>query len=91
MSTAGRPQTGSTETQIRDPYIWAKICYLDSPSDYRDYLPGKITPDGDALGEPLVFLDADSGCPLWRALIEAFLSLIGALLVLVILSVGLSG
>ena len=91
MSTAGRAQTGRTETQIRDPYIWAEICYLDSPLDYRDYLPRKTTPDGDALGEPLVFLDTDSSCHLWRSLIEAFLSLVAALFVLGILSIGLSG
>ena len=91
MSTAGRPQTLVPEDQLRDPYIWAEICYLDSPLDYRDYLPGKTSPDSDAFGEPLVFLDTDSGCPLWSSFIEAFLSLVAAVFVLVILSVGLSG
>jgi hypothetical protein len=24
---------------VRDCYVWAEICYLDSPTDYREYLP----------------------------------------------------
>ena len=30
---------GGDAFHIRDSYIWAEIYYLDSPSDYREYLP----------------------------------------------------
>lgn len=28
-----------TSFRVRDCYIWAEIFYLDSPTDYREYLP----------------------------------------------------
>ncbi len=27
---------------VADCYIWAAIQYLDSPTDYREYLPSKV-------------------------------------------------
>ena len=38
---AQRPeeQIGGTPVRVTDCYIWTAIYYLDSPSDYREYLP----------------------------------------------------
>jgi hypothetical protein len=32
-------QIGGEPVHVRDCYIWAEIYYLDSPTDYREYLP----------------------------------------------------
>lgn len=32
-------QIGGTPVRVTDCYIWAAIYYLDSSSDYREYLP----------------------------------------------------
>ena len=32
-------EIGGEGIHIRDCYVWAEIYYLDSPSDYREYLP----------------------------------------------------
>ncbi len=32
-------QIGGKSVHIRDCYIWAEIYYLDSKTDYREYLP----------------------------------------------------
>ena len=32
-------QIGGQPIHIRDCYVWAEIYYLDSPTNYREYLP----------------------------------------------------
>jgi hypothetical protein len=32
-------KTGGTAIHVGDCYIWAEIYYLDSPTDYREFLP----------------------------------------------------
>jgi hypothetical protein len=32
-------QIGGEPVHIRDCYVWAEIYYLDSKTDYREYLP----------------------------------------------------
>jgi len=36
-----RQRTGGTAVHVRDCRVWAEINYLDSPTDYREYLPAK--------------------------------------------------
>jgi len=49
---------GGYSVHVSDCYIWSEIYYLDSPTDYREYLPPlRIHPDsiprnGFALLEP---------------------------------------
>jgi hypothetical protein len=38
-NTIQRKEIGGEGIHIRDCYVWAEIYYLDSPSDYREYLP----------------------------------------------------
>jgi hypothetical protein len=33
------PQIGGTGIHVGDCYVWAEIHYLDSPTDYREFLP----------------------------------------------------
>ena len=32
---------GGSSAHVADCYVWAEIYYLDSPTDYREYLPGR--------------------------------------------------
>ncbi len=45
------------DLQLRDCRIWAEIDYLDSPTDYRDCLPGAQPPPMAADRSDLVMLD----------------------------------
>jgi hypothetical protein len=36
---ANRQRMGGESVHIGDCYVWAEIYYLDSPTNYRDYLP----------------------------------------------------
>ena len=33
---------GGHEFHVADSYVWAEISYLDSPTDYREYLPKPV-------------------------------------------------
>jgi hypothetical protein len=46
-----------TAFHVRDCYVWAEIYYLDSPTDYREYLPR-----GSGFGD-LVMLDCSPASP----------------------------
>jgi len=55
-NTIPRQGIGGEGIQVRDCYVWTEISYLDSPSDFREYLPQ------DRQGKPnddrLVMLDS---------------------------------
>lgn len=34
-------KVGGIPTPVSDCYVWAAICYLDSPTDYREFLPDR--------------------------------------------------
>jgi len=46
-----------TSFHVRDCYVWAEIYYLDSPTDYREYLAR-----GSGFGD-LVMLDSSKASP----------------------------
>lgn len=53
-------EIGGRTLHVRDCYVWSEIYYLDSPTDYREYLPEhraapRIIPD-----DSLVMLDSSS-------------------------------
>jgi hypothetical protein len=48
-------QIGGESVHIRDCYVWAEIYYLDSQTDYREYLPERPHP---LLENELVMLDS---------------------------------
>lgn len=63
MDDLGR-RIGGTAVHIGDAYIWAQINYLDSPTDYREYLP--TTTARPWANDDLVLLD-DINCTPWFA------------------------
>jgi hypothetical protein len=36
-------EVAGTSFRVGDPYSWSEIYYLDSPTDYREYLPQNST------------------------------------------------
>ena len=52
---------GESEGSIRigDYYVWAEIYYLDSPTDYREYLPQHCAQQCPVAGD-LVMLDSSA-------------------------------
>jgi hypothetical protein len=50
-NTIPRKEIGGEGIHVRDCYVWREIYYLDSPSDYREYLPQNQhwSPDGHRL------------------------------------------
>ena len=50
-NTIQRKEIGGEGIHVRDCYVWMEISYLDSPSDYREYLPQDrhCNPDDDRL------------------------------------------
>jgi hypothetical protein len=49
-------RVGGSAFHVRDCYVWAQIYYLDSPTDYREYLSHQHT--NSKFGE-LVMLDSE--------------------------------
>jgi hypothetical protein len=49
-------QIGGTGIHVGDCYVWAEIHYLDSPTDYREFLPCNH-PRPVPLGSQFVMLD----------------------------------
>jgi len=65
MSKPNEPtQTGGATSHVGDCYIWAEIYYLDSVSDYREYLGSQSHDATSDFGE-LVMLDEMTPSPLW--------------------------
>lgn len=51
---------------IGDCYVWAEIYYLDSPTDYREYLPQHRAQQRTVAGD-LVMLEPSAFSQRWRA------------------------
>jgi hypothetical protein len=43
---ADHQRIGGESVQISDCWVWAEINYLDSPTDYREYLPQNCARSG---------------------------------------------
>lgn len=55
---ADREQSSGQSFHIADCHVWAEIHYLDSPTDYREYLPPNRNRPHALAGEDLVMLDS---------------------------------
>jgi len=62
-----RPAIGGETIRVGDCYIWAEIYDLDSPTDYREYLPNHVSPPSTGTGEDFITLDNAEPLP-WTAL-----------------------
>jgi hypothetical protein len=56
-SARDHERTGGQDFHVGDVHVWAAIYYLDSTTDYREYLKGNVPPQGKSRGEPLILLD----------------------------------
>ena len=56
-NNAGERKIGGTIVKIGDCRIWAEINYLDSPTDYREYLPNYGLTNQDGNKADLIMLD----------------------------------
>ncbi|MDT8069101.1 MAG: hypothetical protein ROO76_13130 [Terriglobia bacterium] len=74
--------SGKQEHYRVDLRVWSEIRYLDSPTDYREYLPGNSHVSAKQCDESLVLLD---GCE--RSFWGWFISLVlltGAIAIVVV-------
>jgi hypothetical protein len=53
---------GGNGSHVGDCYVWAEINYLDSATDYREFLPCNAPPPMPPIGE-LVMLDDGAAFP----------------------------
>jgi len=58
---------------VGDCYIWAEIYYLDSPTDYREYISGRGLQPSVAGREKFVTLDGNIQFP-WSAIAQFFMA-----------------
>jgi hypothetical protein len=56
-------QIGGESVHIRDGYVWAEIYYLDSPTNYREYLPQEPGNPVTVPGDELVMLEPSGKWP----------------------------
>jgi hypothetical protein len=63
-------EVGGKSVHIKDCYIWSEIHYLDSATDYREYLPQNAVQPRTIPCDDLVLLDSSKRLsnhyPLWR-------------------------
>lgn len=64
-------QLGGEAFHVRDCYVWAEIQYLDSPTDYREYLPQRTTSSSELTDSELVITDPTTTN--WTASLVCFL------------------
>jgi hypothetical protein len=81
---ADREGIGGETVRISDCHVWAEIYYLDSPTDYREYLPQKCAhPSAVPACQPKLEScgrgSAALGSPLWLAALLVLLSIFFAL------------
>ena len=74
-------EIGGRLFHIKDCYVWSAIYYLDSPTDYREYLPQQGL-RRSVIGDDLVMLDSQRNFP-WPRTRSARLSALVMLLVLI--------
>jgi hypothetical protein len=51
-------EIGGQPVHVRDCYVWAEIYYLDSPTNYREYLPSQPVDPSTVHLDDLVMLDS---------------------------------
>ena len=59
MSCANN-EIGGDSFHVRDCYVWAEIFYLDSATDYREYLPHTPLARPRLIGDELTMLSEES-------------------------------
>jgi hypothetical protein len=75
---------GGSAVRLDDCHVWAAISYLDSPTDYREYLPYVMPERPAPSGSELRMLEASSRTwsPLQTIMLTAFLICVFLLLII---------
>jgi hypothetical protein len=60
-----RKEIGGGTIHLADCYVWAEIHYLDSPTDYREYMSNHVSQPSAASGDEFITLDNAGRFP-WR-------------------------
>ena len=69
-SITNRGKSRVQHFHIADDCVWATICYLDSPTNFREHLPEEELPKrGPSADEPLILLDNASRHIPWNSLV----------------------
>ena len=66
---------------VGDCYVWAEIYYLDSPTDYREYISNHVSQPSTATGEEFITLD-NAGQFSWGAVSKLLVVLLAMLFTL---------
>jgi hypothetical protein len=80
-------QVGGTAAHVGDCLVWAEIYYLDSPTDYREYLPNHHR-QPVRIDSQLVMLDAVIPTPTFARMLFGGLCSVALILLSVMLAVG---
>jgi hypothetical protein len=78
---------GGTAAHVADCLVWAEIYYLDSPTDYREYLPNH-PPQPVRIDSQLVMLDREIPKPTFAGVLFASLCSVALVFLSVALAVG---
>jgi hypothetical protein len=78
-------QGGGATAHVGDCYVWAEIYYLDSPTNYRECLPGG-RPSSMNPGNELIMLDDIAPVPL-IAVAKFLASIVSACMILMMVVV----
>lgn len=70
---------GGELVHVRDFYVWAEIHYLDSPTDYREFLTQESRSPVTPVESELVMLDCSWSKDFWKHWIPFTWSLVVAL------------
>lgn len=71
---------GGSTVHVGDCHVWATIRYLDSPTDYREYIPDQRRQPALPSAE-LVMLDAKEHSPWGTALVIMAIALLTCVLI----------
>jgi hypothetical protein len=55
--TTDRKEIGGEAIHVGDCYVWAEIYYLDSPTDYREYISNHASQARRGIGAEFITLD----------------------------------
>jgi hypothetical protein len=77
---------GGTAAHVADCLVWAEIYYLDSPTDYREYLPNH-PPQPVRIDSQLVMLDPGVPKPTFPRILFASLGSVALIFLSVALAV----
>jgi hypothetical protein len=72
--TTDRNEIGGEAIHVGDCCVWAEIYYLDSPTDYREYISNDVSQRSTETGEE--FITRDNAWFSWRSMPKFLVALL---------------